>query len=140
MPIFHKQLMPGAVLAVNQGIRIGGGARPKFVRPDFTSPSYSLVSLERWWNEAYLALGPIRSSKKQIVLDVADKDGGAHVDPEVPVRHVMASEPPVVFGADGEFIRLNLARGTVARPEVNCWASLSVISALSLKWCSRLPR
>jgi hypothetical protein len=115
LPIFQKVLTPGVVVAVNQGIRIGNG-RPEFVPPDYSSPSYSLVSLERWWNEDYLVLGPIRTSKKQIVLDVANKDGGAHVDPEVPVRHAMASEPPVVFGSgtDGEFMRLNLARGTVA--------------------------
>lgn len=116
LPIFHKILMPGAVLALNQGIQIsGGGARPKFIPPDFSSPSYSLVPLERWWNDAYLAMGPIRTSKKQIILDVANKDGGAHVDSEVPVRHAMATEPPVVFGSDGNFTRLNLARGTVAQ-------------------------
>lgn len=116
LPIFHKVLMPDAVLALNQGIQIsGGGAAPKFIRPDFSEPSYSLVYLERWWNEAYLAMGPIRTSKKQIILDVANKDGGAHVAPEVPLRHAMATEPPVVFGSDGNFTRLNLARGTVAQ-------------------------
>lgn len=116
LPIFHKVLMPGAVLALNQGIQIsGGGVGAKFIRPDFSSPSYSLVSLKRWWTDAYLAMGPIRTSKKQIILDVANKDGGAHVDSEVPVRHAMATEPPVIFGSDGNFTRLNLARGTVGQ-------------------------
>jgi hypothetical protein len=75
--------------------------------------------LEQWWTNEYLALGTIRSSKKQITLDTANKDGGAHVDADVPSRHAVASEPPVVFGGtDGQFYRLNLARGIVA--EAGC--------------------
>lgn len=139
LPIFHKVLMQRAVLALNMGIQIsGGGVAPRFTRPDFSGPSYSLVPLDRWWNEAYLAMGPtVRSSKKQIVLDVANKDGGAHVASEVPVRHAMATEPPVVFGSDGNFTRLNLARGTVAQAgselltyiEVHFRGSLSTVPA-----------
>lgn len=112
--IFHKALMPGASLALNQGFQISD-AGPKFIRPDFSSPSYSLVTLRRWWNDEYLAMGPIRTSKKQIILDIANKDGGAHVDAEVPTRHAMATEPPVEFGFGGNFMRLNLARGTAAQ-------------------------
>jgi len=71
--------------------------------------------LEQWWTKEYLALGTVRSSKKQITLDIANKDGGAHVDADVPIRHAAASEPPVVFGGPGgQFYRLNLARGIVA--------------------------
>jgi len=65
--------------------------------------------------DQYLVIGTIRSSKKQVVLDVANKDGGAHVDDEVPARHVAASSPPVVFGANGNFVRPNFARTTVAQ-------------------------
>jgi len=30
-----------------------------------------------------LVIGEVRSSKKQVVIDVANKDGGAHVDDDV---------------------------------------------------------
>jgi hypothetical protein len=120
LSIFHK--MPdrcspptGTVVAIYQGVRLTGGSAPKFFRDDFSSPSYGLVPLERWWTEEYLALVSVRSSKKQITLDIANKDGGAHVDADVPARHAVASEPPVVFGVNGQFVRLNLARGTVAQ-------------------------
>lgn len=44
------------------------------------------------------------------------RTGGAHVDSKVSVRYAMATEPPVVFGSgDGNFVRLNLARGSVAQ-------------------------
>jgi hypothetical protein len=116
LSIYHKlPESPGVVLAVNQRIQIGAGSVPKFVRAEFANPPYSLVTLEQWWTKEYLALGTVRSSKKQIVLDIANKDGGAHVDANVPVRHAAASEPPVVFGGtDGQFYRLNFARGIVA--------------------------
>lgn len=114
LSIYHKLPTPGAVLAVNQAFVISNSVT-KFIREDFTSPSYALVPLERWWSEEYLALGTIRSSKKQVILDVANKDGGAHVDIDVPIRHAAASEPPILLGTEGEFIRPNLARTTVAQ-------------------------
>jgi len=116
LSIYHKlPENPGVVFAVNQRIQIGAGSVPKFVRAEFTNPPYSLVMLEQWWTKEYLALGMVRSSKKQITLDIANKDGGAHVDANVPSRHATASEPPVVFGGtDGLFYRLNFARGIVA--------------------------
>ena len=114
LSIFHKVPTPGVAFTVNQTIQLSGDSVPKFVRSDFTSPSYALVPMERWWTDEYLALGTVRSSKKQITLDIANKDGGAHVDANVPTRHAAASEPPVVFdGTDGQFYRLNFARGIV---------------------------
>jgi hypothetical protein len=62
-----------------------------------------------------LVIGAVRSSKKEVVLDVANKDGGAHVDPEVPSRHAAASEPPLIFGLNENAVRPNLARSTVAQ-------------------------
>ena len=116
LSIYHKlPERPGVVFAVNQRVQISADSVPKFVRADFTSPPYSLVTLEQWWTKEYLGLGTVRSSKKQIALDIANKDGGAHVDANVPTRHAAASEPPVVFGGTGgQFYRLNLARGIVA--------------------------
>ena len=44
------------------------------------------------------------------------KDGGAHVDPDVPRRHVIASEPPFVIGVTKDnLVRPNFARLTVAQ-------------------------
>jgi hypothetical protein len=115
LSIYHKLPTPGVAFAVNQRIQVGVSSIPKFVRAEFTTPPYSLVTLEQWWTTEYLALGTVRSSKKQITLDIANKDGGAHVDANVPTRHAAASEPPVVFGGtDGQFYRLNFARGIVA--------------------------
>jgi hypothetical protein len=116
MLIYHKPTrLPNAVFVLKQPIRFGGDGKCEAIRDDFTNVSYELVPLERWWTEDYLVIGRIRSSKKQVVLDVANKDGGAHVDEEVPVRHAAASKPPVAFGVNRNPIRPNLARSTVAQ-------------------------
>jgi hypothetical protein len=95
-------------------IQMSGDGRSIISRDNFTQGFHELVPLRRWWTEEYLAIGQVRSSKKQVVLDVANKDGGAHVDPDVPERHAVASEPPFYFGMNNNFVRPNLARGTVA--------------------------
>jgi hypothetical protein len=104
-----------AVFAIPTGIQMSGDGTSKIIRDDFALGLHELVPLERWWTEEYLIIGQVRSSKKQAVLDVANKDGGAHVDPEVPTRHAVASEPPFLFGVNQNFVRPNLARSTVAQ-------------------------
>ncbi len=106
---------PNAVFVLKQRIQVSSDGKPRFIRDDFTSPDYLLVPLERWWTENYLVMGGIRSSKKQVVLDLTNKDGGAHVDPEVPLRHAAASEPPLILGLNENAVRPNLARSTVAQ-------------------------
>src|SRR5215469_1578776 len=91
---------PKVVFAIPAGIQMSGDGTAKFIKDDFSSGQHELVSLERWWTEQYLVIGTVRSSKKDVVLDVANKDGGAHVDPNIPIRHAAASEPPLQFGVN----------------------------------------
>lgn len=120
--IYHKRPIapaPGStvVFSIMQGVQMSADGTSKLLRDDFTLGCHELVSLEVWWTEPYLKLGPaVQSSKKDVVLDVANKDGGAHVDPDgVPPRHAIATEPPFQFGVNDNFVRPNLARSTVAQ-------------------------
>jgi len=118
LPIYHRANTndhPDAVFVLKQPFVLSRDGTFAFIRDDFSNPDYTLVPLERWWTEEYLIIGAIRSSKKQIVHDLANKDGGAHVDPEVPLRHAAASEPPMIIGLHPNAVRPNLARGTVAQ-------------------------
>jgi hypothetical protein len=94
---------------------MSGDGTAKFIKDDLSSGQHELVTLEKWWTEEYLIIGNVRSSKKDVVLDVSNKDGGAHVDPNIPLRHAAASEPPFAFGVNENFVRPNLARVTVAQ-------------------------
>lgn len=115
LDIYHKPPSSTAIWSISQPIRLSGDGKSGFIRDDFSSPNYVLVPLKRWWTEQYLIIGSMRSSKKQLVLDVANKDGGAHVDNEVPARHAMASEPPFLIGLNENVVRPNLARSAVAQ-------------------------
>jgi hypothetical protein len=108
---------PDAVFAAPSGFKLTGGElAPVNIRDTFSLEQHELVTLEQWWADEYLLIGTIRSSKRQVVLDVANKDGGAHVDPDVPRRHVIASEPPFLIGVTKDnLVRPNFARLTVAQ-------------------------
>jgi hypothetical protein len=38
------------------------------------------MPVDAWWNQVVYILGQVRCTRKSLVLDAADKDGGAHVD------------------------------------------------------------
>jgi len=107
-----------AVSAVRVPIMFEGGGPTRFIRPEFDS-RYRQVSMSCWWDDDYQPLGKLWLSKKTIVLTVADKDGGAHVDSTVPDAHAAISEPPILIGAGsgaGEaFLRPNLAFAITAQ-------------------------
>jgi hypothetical protein len=117
LDIYHKPPAgPKVVFSMMQGISMSGDGKSRIIRDDFTKGFHELVPLEQWWTEPYLKIGPtVHSSKKEVVLDVANKDGGAHVDSEVPTRHAVASEPPFRFGVNEHLVQPNFARSTVAQ-------------------------
>lgn len=119
LDIRDKPLDRRAVFVVPVRLEITGDGTRRMVRPNFVSPAYQLVPLSRWWNDEYRSLGAVRLSKKTIVLNVANKDGGAHVDSIIPDSHAMLSEPPFFFGLDQGGRKLlmqpNLAYGVTAQ-------------------------
>ena len=72
---------PGAVMLIGMGrLRmIGGGATTwkAATSPDAIKAQFSVAD---WWNQIVYILGKTRSSRKDLLLAAADKDGGAHVD------------------------------------------------------------
>jgi len=120
LPIHHLCIHPQAVFAVPLSIQIRGNGTRKIIRKSLDSPSYQLVPLREWWNAGYQPLGALRLSKKDIILTVADKDGGAHIDGKVPDTHATLSEPPFRMGvmmenAEGLFTQPNLAHNITAQ-------------------------
>jgi hypothetical protein len=119
LTIQHRRLDPKVIFSVPVTLQVTGDGIKGIVRSDFGSPGYELVSLNEWWNSDYQPIGAMRLSKQRIILNVANKSGGAHIDSEVPDSHVAVSEPPFFFGIDkaGEksFMRPNLAYGITAQ-------------------------
>jgi hypothetical protein len=119
LTIQHRPLDPKVVFSVPITLRVSGDGTKGVVRSDFGSPAYQLVPLRQWWNGDYQAMGQMRLSKQRIILNVANKSGGAHIDSNVPDSHAALSEPPFFFGLvkgdKKEFMQPNLAYGITAQ-------------------------
>lgn len=89
--------------------------------PAFDVKSYSgrLMSLGEWWGSVCLILAeggvPRDYERRYLILTMADKEGGAHVDPELPAEYVrLRDEFPLVVGWSKEEAKpLNLIRYVV---------------------------
>src|SRR5438132_12184306 len=83
----------GLVRRINVGVNDGVGGEAKYWplcdETYFSSPKDSrLLSFEDWWEkETIFENRAHRLTRKDLVLTVADKDGGAHVDKEVEERY-----------------------------------------------------
>lgn len=68
------------------GIQLGGGAPPRYV-PKFGIPDYqdrTMRTFHSWWTRPVVVdLARNKFSRKDLVLVMADQDGGAHVDPSL---------------------------------------------------------
>lgn len=108
-------------------LRVGAGGA-SYVRPDFGASFYRRVPLAQWWSNSFVLIqeGDGWLSKKDIILNVANKDGGAHVDPAVPMSHAHLSSAVqfMRWGFDGisrgkpiadSRIDLNAAYGIIAQ-------------------------
>lgn len=120
LTIHHRPILnPRAIFALPVTLQVSGDGTRKIIRTSLDSESYQLVPLRHWWNAEYQPFGALRASKKDIILTVADKDGGAHIDGKVPDIHAALSEPPFRFGivqnSEGMFMQPNLENAITAQ-------------------------
>ncbi len=105
------------------GVRMGPGAT---VAPavDLGSSHYSLNSIGAWWNRAALSFrsngGQMTYTRKKVILTLANKEGGAHVDPDEDPDYVrLLTDEPLTFSFQGVPIETpDLARFLTAQSGV----------------------
>ncbi len=117
LPILEKNPLPPAepnkVIVLNIPISYefdSKGIRPKL---NLASTSYQLVRLGAWWANPCLVIpGGMAFARKDLVLTLANKEGGAHVDSSLPKEYLALIESrPVHFVYNGhELDSGNLAR------------------------------
>jgi hypothetical protein len=118
----------GFVLLCSVGIQgtIGKGFSPTV---DLTSPTYVLAPLGNWWTRACIivpfgvfpkATHHAVFSKRSLALVLANKEGGAHVDPKLPPDYValITNSPIHTFVNGVKTDTVNLARYAVAQAGV----------------------
>lgn len=112
------------VFSFTVGIRMGPGAT---VAPavDLGSTHYSMSSVGPWWNRVVFSfrsqLGrQLIYTRKKIVLTLANKEGGAHVDPDEDADYVrLLTDRPLTFNFQGVPIETpDLARFLTAQSGV----------------------
>lgn len=70
--------------------------------------SYKKLDFQDWWDENIISVNGHNYSRKEIVLDMAHKDGGAHVDNMVPQKYYETKNTPLSLNIDG--IKTNFER------------------------------
>jgi len=104
--------VPISVKITNDGI---------FLNPDLDVEAYVPSLLGKWWTRSCLLLPGLGGfSRKEIVLGLADKEGGAHVDVNLPERYqqLLASKQLQIGWGKDEVSPLNLSRFMTAQAAV----------------------
>ena len=109
---------PGGVVLFFIGV--GVAMSEKGVRPiiDLQNglPTQQLVSIDNWWNQIMLIFSDagqrIVFTRRQLLLTLANKEGGAHVDTNLPAPYEkFVLESPLKFAVNGVMTdTVNLAR------------------------------
>lgn len=68
---------------------------------DLSHPRQTEVSVEDWWNTILLMINEEEYTRKEIILGLANKDGGAHVDPDIGTRYHKLTRDIKIFETQG---------------------------------------
>lgn len=115
-PMKEEKLPPGiqkaVVMSANKGV---------FLNPKLDVEDYAPSILGKWWTRPCLILPGLGGlSRVEIVLGLADKEGGAHVDVNLPPRYrqLLASKQLQIGWTEEEVTPLNLSRYMTAQAAV----------------------
>lgn len=109
---------PGGIILMWIGVGVVAST-DKGVQPivDLSEPNLQLIPLGTWWNQFRLIFtdeknNRIMLTRRNILLTLSDKEGGTHVDPNLPaVYEKYAIDSPLRFVVNGiETDTVNLAR------------------------------
>ncbi len=92
-----------------------------FLNPKLGTGARSISILGRWWNRPALVLPGLGGfSRKEIILGLSNKEGGAHVDVNLPLRYqqLLASQQLQIGWNKEGVTPLNLSRFMAAQSAV----------------------
>jgi hypothetical protein len=62
---------------------------------------YAKVDFDKWWNKEIIKIKGKSISRKDIILKVANMDGGAHVDPNLPIDYHELKNTKLILNIEG---------------------------------------
>jgi len=90
------------------------------------------ISFVNWWNNPVLKdMNRYTLCRRELILNVADTDGGAHVDPELDEAYMAISRENSL---GWEFRKGDIVRALAGRPELACMRQVAheVFSTINL--------
>lgn len=114
---------------------VGLNVSPEKVLPmfDLSAPFYKERALGWWWGNIVLVIpydkasnGRVSYSTRKIVLTVCNKDGGAHIDPELPeeYQHLLTSNPVVINLGPVQSTSIDVAKFAVGQSGAELLAAI----------------
>ncbi|HLA59114.1 MAG TPA: hypothetical protein VK622_10155 [Puia sp.] len=73
--------------------------------------SYKKVDFQKWWQESIICTDGHSHSRREIVLNMANKDGGAHVDNLLPEKYTKTKDTALTLNIEG--VKTDLERNVV---------------------------
>jgi hypothetical protein len=118
LPINDRQVRKDPRIRLLMDLPIGFRFSSEGVRPfaNEEPPDYGPSKIGLWWTRVSLVVPGfnLAFSRKEITLTLANKEGGAHVDPKLPPKYTqLLASKPIRFVVDGNEVRtdtMNLAR------------------------------
>lgn len=72
---------PNMVMSMGMGtIRLSTDGTFSYFPSLGDCPIKELIPVSQWWGQEVMVMNPVRLTRRKIVLDAANQDGGAHVD------------------------------------------------------------
>jgi hypothetical protein len=114
LPKKEETLPPGTTAVVIMSVPISVNIADKgvFLNPELAVDAHQPTILGRWWTRSSLILPGIGGlSRKEVILGLANKEGGAHVDTDISQKYqqLLASKS-LQMGTGTEVTPLNLSR------------------------------
>ena len=70
------------------------------VQPNLEIHNARIISISDWWDEIAIIYDQSKHTRKSIILNAADKDGGAHVDPTLTKEYEQLKNGLYYFSSD----------------------------------------
>ncbi len=121
-PLNPNNVLTDCMLTIIQVSPLGGRYLPLIAGGALPRPMRA-ISFVNWWNNPVLKDMNRRTlCRRELVLNVADTDGGAHVDPELDEAYMAISRENSL---GWEFRKGDIVRALAGRPELACMRQMA---------------
>lgn len=79
--------------------------------------SYNLIGFQKWWDQTVINIYGQELARKELILTIANKDGGAHIDTTYPEKYLLAKATALSLNINNQetkFLR-NVVYASVAQ-------------------------